>query len=210
MSADRLAEVRSEVRQELRRRLDARGLASVPPAERRLHVREEALTLLREQGVLLPQRELARMVNQVSDEVVGFGPIESLLKDPTVTEVMVNGPDDVFVEREGRLERVEDRLFEGEGPVLHLMGREIRWPGSTQTSHGECLLQRRAGWRRRINPLVLYCHDSEFGGLQSRECGSGLRGEQEPHCRPRSRAGAPKDFDVGDHLPWVSRAVHGG
>jgi type IV secretory pathway ATPase VirB11/archaellum biosynthesis ATPase len=41
------------------------------------------------------------VVNEISDEVVGFGPIEFLLKDPDVTEVMVNAPDDVFVEREG-------------------------------------------------------------------------------------------------------------
>jgi type IV secretory pathway ATPase VirB11/archaellum biosynthesis ATPase len=39
-----------------------------------------------------------------------------------MTEVMVNRPNDVFVEREGRIERVTDRLFEGEEPVLHLMG----------------------------------------------------------------------------------------
>jgi pilus assembly protein CpaF len=87
-----------------------------------MRVREEAMAVLRERGAILPARELARMVNEISDDVVGFGPIEFLLKDPTVTEVMVNGPDDVFVEREGRIERVPDRLFEGEEPVLHLMG----------------------------------------------------------------------------------------
>jgi pilus assembly protein CpaF len=88
-------------------------------------VREEALTLMRESGALLPQRDLARVVNEVSDEVVGFGPIEFLLKDPDVTEVMVNGPDDVYVEREGRIEKVEDRLFEGEESVLHLIERIV-------------------------------------------------------------------------------------
>jgi pilus assembly protein CpaF len=46
-----------------------------------------------------------RTVHAVSDEVVGFGPIEFLLKDPEVTEVMAVGPDDVYVEREGRIER---------------------------------------------------------------------------------------------------------
>jgi pilus assembly protein CpaF len=101
--ADALSHVRRELRDHLRSRVDARGLASAPPTERRLRVREEALELLRERGAILPQRELARVVNEISDEVVGFGPIEFLLKDPTVTEVMVNGPDDVFVEREGRL-----------------------------------------------------------------------------------------------------------
>ena len=80
---------------------------------------------MRESGALLPQRDLARVVNEVSDEVVGFGPIEFLLRDPGVTEVMVNGPDDVYVEREGRIERVEDRLFEGEESVLHLIERIV-------------------------------------------------------------------------------------
>jgi pilus assembly protein CpaF len=117
--------VRRELRDQLRQRVDARGLASAPRTERRMRVREEALELLRQQGAILPQRELARMVNEVSDEVVGFGPIEFLLKDPSVTEVMVNGSDDVFVEREGRIEKVPDRLFEGEESVLHLIERIV-------------------------------------------------------------------------------------
>ncbi|HTG48716.1 MAG TPA: CpaF family protein [Actinomycetota bacterium] len=125
MSNDALAIVRRELREQLRHRVDARGLASSPRTERRLRVREEALAVLRERGALLPSRELARVVNEVSDEVVGFGPIEFLLKDPTVTEVMVNGPDDVFVEREGRIERVPERLFEGEEPILHLIERIV-------------------------------------------------------------------------------------
>ena len=117
--------VRRQLRAELRQRVDARGLATAPRTERRVRVREEALELLREHGALLPQRELARVVNEVSDEVVGFGPIEFLLKDPDVTEVMVNGPDDVYVERRGRIERVEDGLFEGEEAVLHLIERIV-------------------------------------------------------------------------------------
>ena len=125
MSRDALTVVRRELRDQLRQRVDARGLAAAPPTERRLRVREEAMAVLRERGAILPARDLARVVNEVSDDVVGFGPIEFLLKDPSVTEVMVNGPDDVFVEREGRLERVPDRLFEGEEPVLHLIERIV-------------------------------------------------------------------------------------
>jgi pilus assembly protein CpaF len=125
MSRDALTVVRRELRDQLRLRVDARGLAAAPPTERRLRVREEAMAVLRERGAILPASDLARVVNQVSDDVVGFGPIEFLLKDPSVTEVMVNGPDDVFVEREGRLERVPDRLFEGEEPILHLIERIV-------------------------------------------------------------------------------------
>jgi pilus assembly protein CpaF len=117
--------MRRQLREDLRRRVDARGLVTAPRTERRVHVRDEALELLRASGAILPQRELTRMVNEVSDEVVGFGPIEFLLKDPDVTEVMVNGPDDVYVERKGRIERVEDGLFEGEEAVLHLIERIV-------------------------------------------------------------------------------------
>jgi pilus assembly protein CpaF len=69
--------------------------ADSPPrrTERRVLVREGALGVLRTSGAILPQREFTRMVNEVSGEVVGFGSIEFLLKDPSVTEVMVNGPD---------------------------------------------------------------------------------------------------------------------
>jgi pilus assembly protein CpaF len=125
VSADPLALMRRQLRDQLRKRVDARGLAASPRAERRVRVREEALELLRASGAIFPQRDVTRIVNEISDEVVGFGPIEFLLKDPEVTEVMVNGPDDVYVEREGRIERAPDVGFEGEDDVLHLIERIV-------------------------------------------------------------------------------------
>src|SRR2546422_7607709 len=125
MGIDALSNVRRELREQLLERVDARGLAAASRTERRVRVREQALEVLRENGVILAQRELARVVNEVSDEVVGFGPIEFLLKDSEVTEVMVNGADEVFVERRGRLERAPDGLFEGEEAVLHLIERIV-------------------------------------------------------------------------------------
>ncbi len=122
---DALKDVRRTVHERLIGRVDARQLDAMPRAERRLRVREEALSLLREQGHMLPQSALADVVNAVSDAVVGMGPIEFLLKDPEITEVMVNGPDDVYVERKGRIERVADRLFEGEEAVLHVIERIV-------------------------------------------------------------------------------------
>lgn len=122
---DALLDVRRTLHQRLIGRVDARQLDAMPRAERRLRVREEALALLSEQGHILPQSTLTRVVNAVSDAVVGMGPIEFLLKDPEVTEVMVNGPDDVYVERKGRLEKVVDRLFEGEEAVLHVIERIV-------------------------------------------------------------------------------------
>jgi pilus assembly protein CpaF len=117
--------LKSQVASRVRERVDAAMLATISPAERRLRVREEALAVLREQRAVLPVRELSRLVNEVSDEVVGLGPIEFLLKDPEVSEVMVNGADDVYVERKGRVEKVERGLFEGEEAVYHLIERVV-------------------------------------------------------------------------------------
>jgi pilus assembly protein CpaF len=153
VTADPLRALRREVRDQLRLRIDARGLASAPPAERRVRVRDEALELLRQRGALLPRRELNRIVNEVSDDVVGFGPIEFLLKDPTVTEVMVNGPDDVFVEREGRIERVRDRLFEGEEPVMHVIER-IVGPLGLRVDHASPWVDARLPDGSRVHAIV--------------------------------------------------------
>ena len=120
-----ITRVRRDLHGQLLEQVDAERLQHLTRTERRLRVREEALAILRTQGHILPQRVLARVVNEVSDEVVGFGPVEFLLRDPEVTEVMVNGADDVFVERKGRLERVPDGLFEGEEAVLHLIERIV-------------------------------------------------------------------------------------
>ena len=123
--SDALTEVRRTLHERLMRRVDVGELHAVPRAERRVRVREEALAVLREDGHILPRAALAKVINEVSDAVVGMGPIEYLLKDPDVTEVMVNGPDDVYVEREGRIEKVTDRLFEGEESVHHLIERIV-------------------------------------------------------------------------------------
>jgi Flp pilus assembly CpaF family ATPase len=74
------------------------------PPERRLRVRSEVVAVLREERAILSASAVTEVVNQVSDEVVGLGPIERLLKDPEVSEVMVNGADDVYVERKGPID----------------------------------------------------------------------------------------------------------
>jgi pilus assembly protein CpaF len=90
-----------------------------------MRVREHALAVLRDERTILSSSALTELVNQVSDEVVGLGPIERLLRDPEVSEVMVNGADDVYVERKGRIERAEGLLFEGEEQVRHLIERIV-------------------------------------------------------------------------------------
>jgi pilus assembly protein CpaF len=124
-TADPLATIKRRLHDRLLERVSGQVLDGEHPAARRLRIRDEAIAILGEDGHLLPQQAIASVVNEVSDHVVGLGPIESLLRDPEVSEVMVNGPDDVYVERRGRLERLPDGLFEGEEAVRHVIERIV-------------------------------------------------------------------------------------
>src|SRR3989304_5118001 len=113
-----LAGVRRRLHDQLLQRVDADALDHASRAERRLRVRGGAYRGLRGRADILPQAALTRVVNDVSDQVVGLGPVEPLLRDPDVTEVMVNGPGDVYVERRGGLGKGAPGLFEGGGGGL--------------------------------------------------------------------------------------------
>ena len=63
----------------------------------------------REQRTALNLAERKQLVEDVLDELLGLGPLEPLLKDPTITDILVNGHANVFVERQGRLERTPAR-----------------------------------------------------------------------------------------------------
>ncbi len=69
---------------------------------------------LRDEGIALPPSSFTATVQAVADELTGLGPIAPLLADPAVTDVMINGPDNIWVERHGRIERTAVRLASGD------------------------------------------------------------------------------------------------
>ncbi len=71
-----------------------------------MEVRRAAEELCRHSADLLNLNERERLVNEVLDETFGLGPLEPLMRDPTITDIMINGPKTAYVERKGRLERV--------------------------------------------------------------------------------------------------------
>ncbi|WP_433794491.1 CpaF family protein [Actinoplanes sp. CA-252034] len=85
-------------------------------------VRDGLNELLAREETPLSGADRARIVREVVDEVLGHGPIESLLRDQSVTEVMVNGPHSVFVERFGRIERVAAE-FDDEAHLRRIIDR---------------------------------------------------------------------------------------
>jgi pilus assembly protein CpaF len=90
-----------------RRLVAAGGLAEVEGPGRALALRSHLADLLRDEAPLLPAPRLEALLGELTHEVSGLGPLEPLLADPDVDEVMVNGPGRAFVERAGRLDAVE-------------------------------------------------------------------------------------------------------
>ncbi len=78
-------------------------------SEAQLHelVRKELTQLVQASETPLKSDERRRLIREVTDDVLGYGPLQNLLDDDSVTEIMVNGPDNVYVEREGRLTRAD-------------------------------------------------------------------------------------------------------
>jgi pilus assembly protein CpaF len=75
------------------------------PEDARREVRRVADALCQRSSSLLNRGERERLVNEVLDETFGLGPLEPLLKDPTITDILINGPNTVYIERGGQLER---------------------------------------------------------------------------------------------------------
>jgi pilus assembly protein CpaF len=73
---------------------------------------------------LLNRMERERLIDEVLDETFGFGPLEMLLKDPTISDILINGPHKVFVERRGKMERTEVKFRDNEH-LLQIIDRIV-------------------------------------------------------------------------------------
>jgi len=73
---------------------------------------------------LLNRMERERLIDEVLDETFGFGPLEVLLKDPTISDILVNGPHKIFVERRGKLEKTEVKFRDNEH-LLQIIDRIV-------------------------------------------------------------------------------------
>jgi pilus assembly protein CpaF len=103
----------------VQRRLATSGVATGPGG-----LRAAVADALRDEGILLPAASLAATVRAISDELTGLGPLGPLLADPAVTDVLVNGPADVWVERDGAIERTAVR-FPSAAAVAALVQRVV-------------------------------------------------------------------------------------
>ncbi|MCK9485504.1 MAG: CpaF family protein [Dehalococcoidia bacterium] len=99
-----------QVHDQIIRDLDLRALEALPEASRRAHLEASISSVLAHAGATPPGVTRRDVIDEVTNEVLGLGPIQALLDDPEVSEVMVNAPDEVYYERDGVLHESESRF----------------------------------------------------------------------------------------------------
>ncbi len=109
----------------------------------------EALTAER---ILLPRGEVSRLERYLDDRLFGLGPLAPLLRDPTVTEVMVNGARGVWIEREGRLEPTDVR-FRDDEELMVLIERLVA-PVGRRIDHSSPLVDARLPDGSRVHAAI--------------------------------------------------------
>jgi pilus assembly protein CpaF len=103
-------------------RARAAALCRARPQIDRAEFAEIVDELIDDERIILGDADREILVTTVLDEAFGLGPLESLMRDPTVTEIMVNGPGAVFVERDGRLTRAPSAFVDA-AHVVHVIDR---------------------------------------------------------------------------------------
>jgi pilus assembly protein CpaF len=108
--------------------MDLSALKSWSKEQLRLEVRRVAGEVCQRSSVLLNNAERERLVTEVIDETFGLGPLQTLMNDPTVTDILVNGPNTIYVERGGQLE-LTDVTFTDNAHLMHILQRLVTQAG---------------------------------------------------------------------------------
>jgi pilus assembly protein CpaF len=122
VSNDGYADIKGRVQQKLLASLDPSMDARSPDV--RTTIEELFSVILTEENIVLSRAERNRLFEQIVAEIMGFGPIEPLLADDTITEIMVNGPKNVYIEQQGRLTRASIS-FESDDHVMRILDRIV-------------------------------------------------------------------------------------
>jgi pilus assembly protein CpaF len=116
---------------DLKSRIQNKLLAELEPTldlsrteELRAIIEEKFDAVLAEDHIVLSRLERQRLFEQIVAEILGYGPLEPLLRDDTITEIMVNGPKKVYIERNGKIERT-NVVFEDDEHLMRIIERIV-------------------------------------------------------------------------------------
>lgn len=146
-----IIELRQRVQQRLINELDPRlDLSNV--ARVRQQVEEIFNTILDSENIVLSRSERARLFESIAADILGFGPLQELLNDPEISEIMVNGPKKVYVEKRGKIQ-LTDVTFVDEQHVLRVIDRIVA-PLGRRIDESSPMVDARLPDGSRVNAVI--------------------------------------------------------
>ena len=121
---ERLGEIKIEMHRELLENLNLSALENAAEAELRNEISAIAAEILNERNIVLNREDRTQLNKELYDEVRGLGPLETLLQDDTVSDILVNGPQQIFIERSGKLE-LSDVTFKDEKHLMRIIDKIV-------------------------------------------------------------------------------------
>ncbi len=115
-------DLKSRIHRKLVEQLDLTALSQRNSDEVRDEVRQAVAELCSQENALLNVNERQRLIEEILDETFGLGPLEALLKDPSISDILINGPKQVYVERKGKL-AIASVKFRDNGHLLHIIDK---------------------------------------------------------------------------------------
>jgi len=117
-------DLKLRIHRELLARIDLANLARLDAERATAELRTVIAQLVEEQGIRMNQRDRQQLTDEILNEVQGLGPIEPLMRDPEVSDILVNTSGQVYVERLGRLEKTPV-IFRDDGHLLQIIDRIV-------------------------------------------------------------------------------------
>ena len=117
-------QVKLTLHKELIASLDPLAMQRIGRPEVEAELRSRLATTVRTRALPITSGEQERIVDEILDEILGYGPLERLLRAPDITDILVNGPETIYIERNGKLERVSGR-FRDEAHLRHVIDRIV-------------------------------------------------------------------------------------
>ena len=132
--------------------MDLSLINTIPEEQARNQISEIASRVLNDDSAPLSQEQRRRVIRTIQDEVMGLGPLEMLLADSSISDILVNGPKSVYVERKGRLE-LTDVTFHDDDHLINIIDRIVSAVGR-RIDESSPMVDARLADGSRVNAII--------------------------------------------------------
>ena len=149
---DRNFELKSQIHKKLIEVLNLDRVSSIPKDRVRAEIGRVVERLLEDERVPMTAAEQNKIVEEVLDEVLGLGPLEPLLKEPTISDILVNRHNKIYIERNGKLSETQIR-FKDDGHLLHIIEKIVSQVGR-RIDEAQPIVDARLPDGSRVNAII--------------------------------------------------------